>query len=118
MFIGVINDLFEPVVKLAYNENFKTEKDVFYQNTGKPTLEFLNSYMKDKKFISGSNLPTLADFYLYEALCWVKGIFANEFATFANLVSFVNNFENINEIKAYLASNKYIKAPFTYAKYA
>ena len=67
-------------------------------------------FLAEKEWLLG--YITIVDFWFYEILQYVKGIFEKDFNGYKTLVDFVARFENLPKIKEYHASNRYLKAPF------
>ncbi|RWS20897.1 glutathione S-transferase Mu 2-like protein, partial [Leptotrombidium deliense] len=74
----------------------------------KPQL--LSNYLCDKKFVNGDKV-TYVDFMLYEVLDFINIIESSSLATFANLKSFRQRFENLPAIKKYMSSGNFSPLP-------
>jgi len=66
---------------------------------------------KNKNWIANDSI-SIADFVVYEILEGGKTAFPNVMKDTPNLVAYINNFEKIDKIAAYISSSRYIKRPF------
>eukprot|EP01017_Pseudomicrothorax_dubius_P042633 TRINITY_DN6990_c0_g2_i5.p1 TRINITY_DN6990_c0_g2~~TRINITY_DN6990_c0_g2_i5.p1 ORF type:complete len:219 (+),score=59.11 TRINITY_DN6990_c0_g2_i5:35-691(+) len=107
---GAIGDLTKDVMELAYNPNWETELPKAFAEKITPQLKKLSEFLADKKFFLGDKV-SLVEFPAYYIFNLTRVINAAAISEFPNIVSFINNYENIQEIKEYLASERYQKKP-------
>ena len=73
-------------------------------------MEQFEKFLGDKKFFGGDE-PKFPDFHLYEIIS-VHTLLFPEFKTkFAKAAAYLKRFEELPKIKAYMESDKFIKAP-------
>jgi len=70
----------------------------------------LSNYLGCKKFLMG-NASTVADFALYDALKWHNALDGHLVSKYGNIVEYIDRFENLPRIKAFLKSPKF-QQPF------
>jgi len=73
-------------------------------------LACLSKMLGSRKFFNG-NEPCYVDFLTYETFYRLKTYRTKFIEGHKNLVDFVNNFEKLPKVAAYLASKRYVKAP-------
>ncbi|KPM11585.1 Sar s 8 allergen (glutathione S transferase mu-like protein 3) [Sarcoptes scabiei] len=95
-----IVDLFWAMARIFYDPNFeKLKLDLFAKLPD--DLKFLTEFLGDHPFVAGTNLSYI-DFLVYEYFVRVK-LFAPEiFAKFPSMNSFINRFESIPKISAFI----------------
>ncbi|UXI15510.1 hypothetical protein NH340_JMT01453 [Sarcoptes scabiei] len=95
-----IVDLFWAIARIFYDPNFeKLKLDLFAKLPD--DLKFLTEFLGDHPFVAGTNLSYI-DFLVYEYFVRVK-LFAPEiFAKFPSMNSFINRFESIPKISAFI----------------
>ena len=104
-------DVWKNLVELCINPNFETEKEKIFQEKIKPHLDKIQKFIGKNNFLLGEK-ETYPDFYLYECLCYVKGIFPDYFSKCEEFIRQYENFEKIPSMKGYMASERFIKVPF------
>lgn len=73
-------------------EEFIGSRKALYTNV-KGHLEQLSAALADKTYFLGNEV-SLADFYIFESLLYVRGMLPNALKQFENLATYVSNFEN------------------------
>eukprot|EP00745_Piridium_sociabile_P045563 TRINITY_DN987_c0_g1_i2.p1 TRINITY_DN987_c0_g1~~TRINITY_DN987_c0_g1_i2.p1 ORF type:complete len:229 (-),score=64.49 TRINITY_DN987_c0_g1_i2:409-1095(-) len=110
-------DFRNAVVRMAYSPDYAKLIKVYEQGEEKgkdsQLTAFLKSYdnwMVGKKFFAGDKV-TVADFPMYELLDQHKLMVPGCLKAYKNLTAFVERFESLPKIKAYMASDKFMKRP-------
>lgn len=117
MLIEELSDYRNALVTVVYRsrseEDFKAKLAIWKDTTMKNYITNLSKFLGAKKFLSGSEIR-LCDFIFYEILDYTREIAGEEMKKLncSNLYEYIDRFENIPEIKSYIASDKYIKRPF------
>nr|XP_022302683.1 glutathione S-transferase Mu 3-like [Crassostrea virginica] len=97
------------VVRLCYNKDYEKLKDDYFKNVMDKLKQF-NAFLGDKSWFAGENI-TICDFPMYELLDQHKLMKPGILDGFPNLVKFVERFESLPKIKAYMASDKFMSRP-------
>lgn len=108
--LGVIHDVQTPTQQLTFSEKFEEDKEKVYTDKVKDKVVLLNKFLGDKDWFLG--YLTIADFRAAEAVNYLEGIWPVHFKEFPKLAALRDRFNNLNEIKAYYASEGAIKGPF------
>mmetsp|Transcript_24778 Transcript_24778/g.32371 ORF Transcript_24778/g.32371 Transcript_24778/m.32371 type:complete len:267 (-) Transcript_24778:287-1087(-) len=114
--LDVAMDFRNDIVRLCYNPNFGTLKENFFQNTLPTWVEKLSGKLDSNNWFTGDKI-TVVDFVLYELLdqsrimqkriCNKEDLFNN----YPNLAQFLDRFEELPAIKAYMKSERFMKGP-------
>ncbi|KAK6177389.1 hypothetical protein SNE40_015498 [Patella caerulea] len=97
------------LVRIVYNPNYESLKADYFAKLPK-TLESFEKYLGDKQWFAGDNI-TVCDFPMYELLDQHLLMSPGCLDKFPKLQAFLKRFEAIPQIKAYMASPKFIKRP-------
>jgi len=95
--------------KVVYNPDFEKLKEGLF-NDKQVKMKQFEAFLGDKKFFGGEE-PKFVDFHLYEILTVYTILFPEYKDKFAKIAAYLERFEELPKIKAYLASSKYIKSP-------
>jgi len=74
MLTGIINDMREAIVDLAFNKDFENAKKDVWEKGIKEYLNLIGAFLSEKQFLFGDSL-TYADFVLYEGGDLVRCMF-------------------------------------------
>lgn len=103
-------DLRHGLIDMVYfNANYEKDREEYLKRLP-GLLEQVDKFLGTNTWIVGDKL-TYADFLLYDALDFNRLFDANAFQGADNLNNYLARFENIPQIKAYMASGKYNKLP-------
>nr|SAY41336.1 glutathione S-transferase [Gammarus pulex] len=94
-------------VRLCYGPNFETAKTKYLKALPEH-LKFFSEYLGSRKWFAGENL-TYPDFIAYEIFDQVLLLAPSCLDEFPNIKRFQKQFEELEPIKAYLASSRCIK---------
>jgi len=108
MLENVLADVWQILVAYAYISTDEVKKSFPENSTVK--LEQLSKFIGSNKFAVGSQI-TYVDFLLYEILYHYTMADASLVKPFANLMSYMKNFESIPQISKFIASPNYLKGP-------
>lgn len=97
------------VVRLCYNKDYEKIKEDYFANV-KDKLRQFDAFLGDKPWFAGDNI-TICDFPMYELLDQHKLMKPGILDDYPHLAKFVERFENLPKIKAYMASNKFMAGP-------
>jgi len=97
--------------KICYNPDFEKVKVDFIEKVVPSKLEQHSKFLGNNKWFFGDRI-TYVDFFLYECYACVKALAPSAFEKFENLVQFMARFEDLEPIKKYMKSDRYIKYPF------
>ncbi|XP_062570302.1 glutathione S-transferase Y1-like [Saccostrea cucullata] len=97
------------VVRLCYNRDYEKLKEDYFNNV-KDKLKSFESFLGSKPWFAGENI-TICDFPMYELLDQHKLMKPGILDDFPNLVKFTERFEALPKIKAYMASDKFMRRP-------
>jgi len=109
MLADQIMDLRNDFVRLCYNPNYKNLRKSYDEALPKKLQPF-EDFLAKKKFLVGDKV-TFPDFHLYEILDQNLTMNPEGLKDFPNLQGYLKNFEELPEIKKYLASDKFMKTP-------
>jgi len=104
---GVLCDLKEKVVPLAFNPDFEKIKVEKLKETVDPLLAKLSSKLGDQEYLIG--YITYVDFIAFYFCEMLQRMNAPTLEAYPNLVKLVERFNNNENIKAYKASDRYNK---------
>jgi len=96
------------LVRLAYNSDFEKLKGPFFADSVPAALKRFEGFLGDKKWMMGDNL-TWPDFKLYELFDETRLMSPGILDKHPKIKAYLDRFEAIPEIAAYLKSNKAIK---------
>ncbi|VDN40701.1 unnamed protein product [Dibothriocephalus latus] len=106
---AAIKDLRTAFGCIAYSPNYEKERPEFMPKYEKG-IEDIANYLGNKKWLMGHSI-TYVDFLLYENLCVFQIFEPSTFKKHPNLKQYVERFEALSKIKAYLASKRFISWP-------
>lgn len=75
-----------------------------------PKLAGYDRFLSKRQFVAGDRL-THVDFRAYEALDSIRIVCPTVFASYSNLIAFMERFESLPKIKEYMSSPKYRRLP-------
>ncbi|XP_076451087.1 glutathione S-transferase Mu 4-like [Babylonia areolata] len=99
------------VVRMCYNKDYDTLIKDYEKKTLPGLLEGYNKWMDGKEWFGGGKNVTVADFPMYELLDQHELMIPGCLEKYTNLTAFVKRFEELEKIKAYMASPKFMKWP-------
>jgi glutathione S-transferase len=106
---GVVEDVNKAIVELVFNPDYETVKaEKFKGLTYK--LDHLKAFLGTQEWLAG--FFSVADFTFYETWNYIRGIFPEESKAYESFNAHHDRFEAVPQIKAYLASDRNIKAPY------
>ncbi|GCB71198.1 glutathione S-transferase Mu 1-like [Scyliorhinus torazame] len=98
------------IVRLAYNPDFKNLKAEYLK--GLPNLlKQFSDFLGKKPWFAGDKI-TFVDFLMYELFDEHRVLEPKCLDEFKNLKDFVQHFEALEKIAAYLKSDRFMKGPF------
>ncbi|KAL3853135.1 hypothetical protein ACJMK2_016705 [Sinanodonta woodiana] len=97
------------LVGLAYNRDYENLKDHYFKDLPQK-LQGFESFLGDKPYFAGSEI-TAPDFVLYELLDQHRLMKGDCLTDFPKLLAFLDRIEAEPNIKAYMASDKFIRRP-------
>ncbi|KAG0428577.1 hypothetical protein HPB47_024449 [Ixodes persulcatus] len=109
-------DLQKKLAQTAFDSNWEEARKKYetsFDNELRPWNEFLHG----RAWALGGRL-TYVDFMLHEALDWIRDFKPEAFQRFPTLLKYLNEFEELPNIKQYMASEKYRKHPFMRRKWS
>ncbi|KAF7492544.1 hypothetical protein SSS_10122 [Sarcoptes scabiei] len=95
-----IVDLYMAMGRISYDPNFEKLKPDYLEKLP-DNLKLFSEFLGDHPFVAGTNL-SYVDFFVYEYLIRLKAMTPEVFAKFQNLGNYVNRFESMPKISAYL----------------
>lgn len=96
-------------VRLCYNPDFNNIKGEYLAGLTK-TLESFSNFLGTNTWTAGETL-TFPDFHLYELLVQHQMLVPDCLAKLVNLANFVQRFEELPQIAAYMSSSQFMKSP-------
>jgi len=102
-------DIHMAYARVVYDPEFEKKKEGLFVDQQKKMSQF-ETFLGDKKFFGGDE-PKFPDFHLYEILKVYTILFPEYVEKFAKIVAYLGRFEELPNIKAYMASSKFIKSP-------
>ena len=81
------------------------------KETQQTKFKFLEKFLSDKKFFGGDSVK-FPDFHLYEILYQLSVLFTDLFEEFPKLKAYLERFEALPAIQAYMRTDKYVAKPF------
>lgn len=97
------------MVRLAYNPQFDDLKPDYLQKVKKHLQQF-SDFLATNDWFAGANI-SFVDFVMYELLDQHRILDPACLKPFGNLIEFLERFEKLPKIKAYMESDRFIKAP-------
>lgn len=97
------------VIRLCYDNDYEKIKDDYFANV-KDKLRQFGTFLGDKPWFAGDGI-TICDFPMYELLDQHRLMKPGILNDYPNLTKFVERFENLPQIKAYMASDKFMARP-------
>lgn len=97
------------VIRLCYDNDYEKIKDDYFANV-KDKLRQFDAFLGDKPWFAGDGI-TICDFPMYELLDQHRLMKPGILNDYPNLTKFVERFENLPQIKAYMASDKFMARP-------
>ncbi|CAG2174865.1 unnamed protein product [Oppiella nova] len=91
-------------------EGFEANKKKFIAETLPQWLDQLSKFLGSDQWLTGKTL-TYVDFLGYEVLDWFRLFSPETIKKYNNLVQYLDRFENLPQIKAYMKSNEFISWP-------
>ncbi|CAG2173095.1 unnamed protein product, partial [Oppiella nova] len=88
-------------------EGFEENKKKFIAETLPQWLDQLSKFLGSDQWLTGKTL-TYVDFLGYEVLDWFRLFSPETIKKYHNLVQYLDRFENLPQIKAYMKSNEFI----------
>merc|ERR1712142_693176 len=95
--------------RVVYNNDFEKLKDGLFKDQA-VKMEQFETYLGEKKFFGGDQ-PKFADFHLYEIFKIYTILFPEYVEKFPKATAYMERFEALPKIKAYMASSKFVKSP-------
>ncbi|GFR10608.1 glutathione S-transferase Mu 1 [Trichonephila clavata] len=95
--------------KLAFSENYETDKDEFIKDLPKQ-YQLWEKFLGDRKYIAGDEI-TYVDFQVYEIFDFYRIFHPSTFESFPTLKTFHDRIKNLPEIKQYINSSAFRKWP-------
>ena len=97
------------IVRISYNPNFEQLLPEYLVGLDKKLDEF-SRFLADFPWFAGNNI-SFVDFIMYELLDQHRILAPEAVAKFGKLVDFLNRFEKLPQIEAYMKSDRFLKAP-------
>uniref|UniRef100_A0A131XW14 Glutathione S-transferase n=1 Tax=Ixodes ricinus TaxID=34613 RepID=A0A131XW14_IXORI len=108
-------DLQKKLAHTAFDSNWEEARKK-YETSLDNELRPWNEFLHGRAWALGGRL-TYVDFMLHEALDWIRDFKPEAFQRFPTLLKYLNEFEELPNIKQYMASEKYRKHPFLRRKW-
>ncbi|VDM05359.1 unnamed protein product, partial [Schistocephalus solidus] len=106
---AAVRDLRLGLSKISYSQNYEEERPN-YIPTFEIGMEEISNFLGSKIWLMGESI-TYADFSLYENLCAFHSFEPSCFDKHPNLKQYVERFEALPKIKAYMDSEQFISWP-------
>jgi glutathione S-transferase len=104
-----VMDLRNGLVRLCYNPNFDDLKEDYLKNLT-ATLKMFSDFLATKSWLVGEQI-TYPDFHFYEMLDQHKQLDPTCLKEFPNLEAYLDRFQRLPDIEAYMKSDRFMKAP-------
>ncbi|CAG2119280.1 unnamed protein product, partial [Medioppia subpectinata] len=98
------------MIGLLFKPNFVDLKDKYIAETLTQQLDALSRFLGTRQWFTGNHI-NYVDFLAYEILDWLRLLNADTVNKYQNLVQFLDRFENLPAIKAYMKSPEFISWP-------
>ncbi|VDO12380.1 unnamed protein product [Rodentolepis nana] len=105
MLMNDVMDLRSSFIKMCYSPDFENLKVDFMKNLPDKLSQY-EKYLEDRKWLSGKNI-NYPDFNLCEILNQLKKFEPSCLDAFPKVKTYLNNFENLPELKDYMASEQF-----------
>eukprot|EP00092_Neocalanus_flemingeri_P004998 GFUD01005374.1.p1 GENE.GFUD01005374.1~~GFUD01005374.1.p1 ORF type:complete len:230 (-),score=49.64 GFUD01005374.1:77-733(-) len=102
-------DLRNSIVRLVYNPEFDTLLPQYIENLP-AVLESFSKFLGPKPWFVGQKI-TFVDFPMYELLDQLRLMIPNCLTNYPKLIQFLERFEKLPKIAAYMKSPRYMAAP-------
>ncbi|KAJ8301666.1 hypothetical protein KUTeg_020653 [Tegillarca granosa] len=109
MMLDQAMDFRNGLVRLAYSRDYEKLKESYFKDLGKK-LEIFETFLGSNDWFAGDKI-TICDFHIYELLDQHRIMDPTCLENFKKLQAFLDRFEELPKIKAYLNSDKCIKRP-------
>ncbi|KAK3102705.1 hypothetical protein FSP39_013316 [Pinctada imbricata] len=97
------------VVRLVYNKEYENLKGTYFENVKEKLVSF-EKFLGDKQWFAGENV-TACDFPMYELLDQHRLMKPGILDDYPKLMAFLDRFEGLPKIKAYMESSRFMKRP-------
>ncbi|XP_062396420.1 glutathione S-transferase Mu 1-like [Sardina pilchardus] len=97
-------------IKLCYDTEYEKLKPEYLKKLPE-TLKQFSDFLGDRKWFAGDKI-TFVDFLMYEVLDEHRVFEPKCLDKFKNLQHFLDHFEGLEKIAAYMKSSRYMKTPF------
>ncbi|XP_069094449.1 glutathione S-transferase Mu 1-like [Pleurodeles waltl] len=97
------------LANISYNPNFESLKGPYLEQLPDKLKRF-SQYLGERKWFAGEKI-TIADFLMYDVLDQHRMLEATCLESFPNLKTFMQQFETLEKIAAYMKSSRFIKTP-------
>lgn len=97
------------LVRLCYGPDFEKNKEAYLKNVV-DMLDLFEKFLGDKPWFAGNEI-TFVDFVMYELLDQHKLLDAKLLSSEKKLTAFLDRFEALPQIKAYMATPGFMKRP-------
>jgi len=97
-------------VRLCYNPKFDELKGDYLAKTLPAKLDAFEKFLGERQYFCGAT-PTFPDFHMYELLVQHRMLAPDQINSHTKLAAFIDRFEALPKIKAYMESDRFRKAP-------
>ncbi|XP_078500909.1 glutathione S-transferase Mu 2-like [Lissotriton helveticus] len=104
-----VRDLRRELATIAYDPNFENLKGSYLEKLP-DKLKLCSLFLGEQKWFAGEKI-TLADFLMYDVLDQNRMLDPTCLDSFSNLKSFLQQFEALEKIDAYMKSSRFMKTP-------
>lgn len=95
---------------ICYNPHFEQIKEDFCSRHLPPMLAAYENFISSSEWFAGASL-TYIDFVMYELLDWIRLFDQDAFAKNPHLAKFMERFETLPRVEAYMKSERFMKWP-------
>ncbi|XP_005093728.1 glutathione S-transferase Mu 5 [Aplysia californica] len=103
-------DMRNALVRLVYSPGYDENVDKYFTQVDEKFKQF-EAFLGKKDWFAGGKNPTICDFHIYELLDQHRLMRPESLKGYSNLLAFLDRFEALPQIKAFLQSDKCIKRP-------
>ncbi|CAG2111211.1 unnamed protein product [Medioppia subpectinata] len=96
---------------LLFDKDYETLKIKYLAETLPQQLDELSRFLGTRQWFTRNHI-NYVDFMGYELLDWLREFSASTFNKYQNFVQYMNRFESLPAIKAYMKSPELIRTPF------